>query len=196
MQKIKVLVIHNRYQQPGGEDTVFSAESELLRRAGHDVFEFVEDNRGLDETGRARAAIEAIWSRATQEKLRALMREARPDVAHFHNTFPRISPAAYYACRQEGVPVVQSLHNPRLMCPSANFYRNGSTCVSCLGKSFAWPGIVHGCYRSSRSATSLVALMVAFHRGLGTWQRAVDVYVTFTKFYRQYWTGAPRFELA
>jgi glycosyltransferase involved in cell wall biosynthesis len=63
-----------------------------------------------------------------------LIRDCKPDVVHFHNTFPLISPAAYYACRDLGVPVVQTLHNYRLFCPAATFFREGKVCEDCLGK--------------------------------------------------------------
>src|SRR5205814_1104988 len=113
------------------------------------------------------------------------IRAQRPRVAHFHNTFPLISPAAYYAARAEGVGVVQTLHNFRLLCPNALFFRDGKVCEDCLGRPVAWPGVVHGCYRGSRAASAATAVMTAAHRALGTWRTAVDVYVALTEFSRQ-----------
>src|SRR5262249_24630472 len=107
------------------------------------------------------------------------------DIAHFHNTFPLISPAAYYACNDMGIPVVQSLHNPRLLCPAATFHRGGQVCQDCLGRRIAWPGLMHGCYRNSRIAPGAVAAMLAFHSYLKTWERLVDVYIVFSEFYRR-----------
>jgi glycosyltransferase involved in cell wall biosynthesis len=94
-------------------------------------------------------------------------------VAHCHNLVPLISPSAYYACRDEGVPVVQTLHNFRLRCPAGTMFRDGAACEHCAGLGRA---IAHGCYRDSHLQTAAVAMMLGTHRGMGTYKRAVDVY--------------------
>jgi glycosyltransferase involved in cell wall biosynthesis len=108
----------------------------------------------------------------------------RPEVVHFHNTFPLLSPACYDAARKQGAAVVQTLHNYRLLCPGALLERDSDPCESCVGRRLAWPGILHGCYRASRAATAALAGMTALHRAAGTWNRAVDVYVALTRFAR------------
>jgi glycosyltransferase involved in cell wall biosynthesis len=105
-------------------------------------------------------------------------------LVHFHNTFPLLSPAAYHAARSAGAAVVQTLHNYRLLCPGANFFRDGRVCEDCLGKRFAWPAIQHACYRGSRAATAVTATMLAAHRLKRTWTEAVDAYVALTEFAR------------
>ena len=117
---------------------------------------------------------------------------------HFHNTMPLISPSAYYAARSEGVVVVQTLHNYRLACPEATFFRDGRVCEECLGKKFAWPAIAHGCYRHSRSASTVVATMVGLHRALGTWTSMVDRYIVLSEFARAKFVelGIPTMKLA
>jgi glycosyltransferase involved in cell wall biosynthesis len=182
---MKILLIHNHYTQPGGEDAVFEAEKSLLERMGHEVVEFVEYNRRLNGVNPFKAAVDAVWSRESYRKIRQLIRETRPDVAHFHNTFLRISPAAYYACREEGVPVVQTLHNYRLICPGALLMRDERVCEDCVGKAVAWPGVAHGCWRGSRAHTAVVASMLTFHRLLKTWHEKVDLYIALTEFARQ-----------
>jgi glycosyltransferase involved in cell wall biosynthesis len=185
---MKLLLAHNRYRQPGGEDEVFLRETDLLRAAGHEVLQYTADNNEVAEDGildKAKLAAQTLWSWDSIARLRALLRCERPDLAHFHNTFPLISPAAYYACQKEGIPVVQSLHNARLMCPAATFYRDGSACVDCLGRSVPWPAVVHACYRNSRLQTAVVTGMLAGHRVLGTWHEQVDAHIVFTEFYRQ-----------
>lgn len=185
---MRVLLVHNEYQQPGGEDIVAQREAALLQRAGHEVIEYRRSNKELDALNFWRKLAvpkRMVWADDAVRDLRDLIKRTKPAVAHFHNTFLMISPAAYYACRQMGVPVVQSLHNPRLLCPSANFYRNGGVCQDCLGKTPPWPGVVHGCYRGSRLQTALVAGMLTTHRLLKTWQQQVDAYIVFTEFYRQ-----------
>src|SRR5262249_2273262 len=125
-----------------------------------------------------------VWSRAAGSELRELIRKHRPCVAHFHNTFPLMSPAAYYAVRSEKIPVIQTLHNFRLLCPNALFFRNGRVGEDCLGRSLPWPGIVHKCYRGSGAASAATAAMLATHRALGTWRTAVDVYIALSGFSR------------
>ena len=194
---MKLLLVHNRYRQAGGEDEVFFRESELLRAAGHEVLEYTAHNSEIVEDGilgKAKLAARTLWAWDDVTRLRALLQRERPCLAHFHNTFPLISPAAYYACQKEGIPVVQSLHNARLMCPAATFYRKGSACIDCLGRSVPWPGVVHACYRNSRLQTAMVAGMLAGHQILGTWREQVDAYIVFTEFYRQKFisAGLPR----
>jgi glycosyltransferase involved in cell wall biosynthesis len=182
---MKVLVAHNYYQQPGGEDQCFAAEVALLRARGHDVLEYRVHNDSITGMSRLGVASRTVWSRPAYRELRALIRTHRPEVAHFHNTLPLISPAAYYAARAAGVRVVQTLHNYRLLCPNALFFRDGRVCEDCIGRSAPWPGVVHKCYRESRIASAAVAAMLALHRGLGTWREAVDVYVALTEFGRR-----------
>lgn len=175
---MNVIVAHNFYQQPGGEDQVFASEVGLLRRFNHTVRTFVLHNDSIPEMGRAKTIAATMWNGDSYRSLRDLARATGADVVHFHNTFPLISPAAYMAAHDAGAAVVQTLHNFRLVCPAALLFRDGHVCESCLGRGFAWPGVVHGCYRSSRSGTAIVAGMVAAHRALRTWSTAVDVYIT------------------
>ena len=162
-----VFVVHNHYQKPGGEDEVVRVETAMLRSRGHDVREFRLHNDAIDQMSTPRLVRATLWNDAVHRDLQE--RLGTSQVAHFHNTFPLISPAAYYAARRRGVPVVQTLHNYRLLCPSAVFYRDGGVCEECLGRSISWPAVVHGCYRGSRTATLAVAGMTAMHRAMGTW---------------------------
>jgi glycosyltransferase involved in cell wall biosynthesis len=185
---MRILLTHNRYQRPGGEDAVFAAEVRLLETQGHDVVRYEQSNdelRGNGMIGEITAGIKTVWSTKSFGEAKVLIAKEKPDVAHFHNTFPLISPAAYYACAEAGVPVVQTLHNYRLLCPAATFLREGKVCESCLGRSVAWPGVMHGCYRGSRPATAAVATMLATHRALGTWKTKVDAYIALTEFARR-----------
>lgn len=181
---MKVLLCHNYYQQPGGEDRSFFDEEWLLKSHGHDVVRYTVHNDVIDEMSSLRLAKTLIWNRDSYRELRELIRRERPAVMHCTNTFPLISPSVYYAAKREGVPVVQSLHNYRLLCPNALFLRNNKPCESCLGKSFPLPAIIHGCYRDSRVASAGVAAMVSFHRLMRTWTRGVDKYFVLTEFAR------------
>jgi exopolysaccharide biosynthesis WecB/TagA/CpsF family protein len=184
---MRVLVIHNEYQNRGGEDCVVEAEARLLSAAGHTVVHYRRTNHEIAPQSfiqEATLATNTIWSGDSRRAIRELIQRERPNVAHFHNTFPLISPSGYTACRDAGVPVVQTLHNYRLLCAGANLLRDGQPCEDCLGKWSSWPGVIHGCYRESRATTSVVAAMHAFHRTLSTWRENVDVYIALSDFAR------------
>lgn len=182
---MKVLLCHNYYQHAGGEDESFAAEARLLESRGHAVIRYELDNAAIRQMRGWSVAARTLWSRASHRELCDLIRRERPRVMHCTNTFPLISPAAYSAARREGVAVVQSLRNYRLLCPNALFLRDGRPCEDCLGKRVAWPGVRHACYRDSRAATAVVAAMQTVHRGLGTWRRMVDMYFAPSEFTRQ-----------
>ena len=182
---MRVLMAHCRYQIRGGEDECFEAEQRLLRAAGVEVDGYEDDNRRIDQLGELRAGIDTVWSKRTYDAIRARLRAKPYDLVHVHNFFPLISPAVYYAAQAEGCAVVQTLHNYRLSCPAGIFYRDGRVCEDCLGKTVAWPGVVHGCYRGSRAGTAAVATMLAGHRLLGTFARQVDLYIALNEFMRK-----------
>jgi glycosyltransferase involved in cell wall biosynthesis len=181
---MRILVAHNYYLEPGGEDTAFRAESALLRSRGHDVVEHIERNERIASMPRLTVAANTVWSRQSYASITRMIEQSRPDIVHFHNTFPLISPSAYYACRRRAVPVVQTLYNPRLICPAGSLYRAGNLCTECVGR-IPLPGVLHGCYRGSRSQTLVVASMLTAHRWLRTWARVIGVYLVATQFYRQ-----------
>jgi glycosyltransferase involved in cell wall biosynthesis len=181
---MKILLCHNHYQQRGGEDESFAAEAAMLEAHGQEVLQFTLHNDSIDGANRLATAARTLWNRQVYRQLRELIRSARPAVMHCTNTFPLISPAAYYAAEAEGVPVVQSLRNYRMFCLSAYFLRAGRVCEDCLGKVVPWQGVVHGCYRDSRAASAVVAGMLTLHRILPTWLRTVDRFFTLTDFAR------------
>ena len=183
-EPVKVLVVHNRYRQRGGEDLVFEEEADLLESYGHEVVRYVEDNDRVDDMGRIELARNTFFNTSTYRELRRGIRHEKPGVVHFHNTLPLVSPSGYYAAAAENVPVVQTLHNYRLLCPNGLFFRDGGPCEDCLGKAFPWPGVAHNCYRESRAATGLVAATTSAHKMLGTWSNKVDLYVAPTGFAR------------
>jgi glycosyltransferase involved in cell wall biosynthesis len=185
---VNILIVHNHYQLRGGEDAVVDAETRLLESHGHQVMRYERHNAELKKRGwlgTAAAGLATVWAAGSFQDVKTIVAKKKPDVAHFHNTFPLISPSAYYACAQAGIPIVQTLHNYRLLCPAATFLRDGKVCEECLGKVMSWPGVVHGCYRGSRTQTGAVAAMQASHRVLGTWREKVDLYIALSEFARR-----------
>lgn len=195
---MKVLMVHNRYQEPGGEDQSFAAEVRLLRGYGHDVQCLVAHNDEIDAQSRVRSAVETIWNQRRHAALTEAVRTFRPDVVHCQNTFARISPAVHWAAKQQGVAVVQSLRNFRLMCVNALLLRDGRVCEDCVDGLLAWRGVVHRCYREDRAASAIVAAMQGVHRLMGTWRNKVDRYVVLTESARDLFTraGLPAEKLA
>jgi glycosyltransferase involved in cell wall biosynthesis len=181
---VRILLVHNRYQRPGGEDVVFESETTLLRAHSHDVETLIASNDDIDRIGRLRVALGTVWSRRSAAQLRQVIARHAPEVVHFHNTFPLISPAAYPAARAAGAAVVQTLHNYRLVCPNGLLFRDGHPCEECVGRVVPWPGVEHACYRGSRPQTAAVAAMLGAHRMRRTWTRDVDTYITLTEFAR------------
>jgi glycosyltransferase involved in cell wall biosynthesis len=222
---MKIIQVHNYYQQAGGEDGVVASELELLRGSGNEVVTYYKGNEALG-VGRwallVKASVQTLWNRKTYREFRKLLKTEKPDVVHCHNTFPLISPSIYWVCAKEGVPVVQTLHNYRLLCLNAFLFRGakkgrealgirhegndcgstgekyltpsaqcqapsptGSICEKCLTKSFKRPGIRYGCYRDSKAGSLVVALMLLFHKIIGTWSKKVTAYIALTEFQKQ-----------
>jgi len=189
---MKILLVHNSYQQHGGEDVVFQQEKELLQGGGHEVITYEKNNEdALQEANQSKVLLGArtIWAVSSRKEFRSMLRQHKPDIVHVHNTFVMISPSIYSACKEEGVPVVQTLHNYRLICPAATLFRDGRICEECVGGGI-WRGVLHGCYRDSRAATATVALMLTTHRLLGTWEQLIDHYIALTEFARQKFVAA------
>lgn len=180
-----ILTIHNYYQIRGGEDECHEAEVRLLRERGHHVEVHEENNDRMAALSNFSKVTKTIWSRKTYQTVKHLLKEQPYDVVHVQNFFPLISPSVYYAAKAEGVPVVQTLHNYRLLCPNALFFRNGNICEDCLGQFIPYPGVLHGCYRNSQIASGGVATMLAVHRAINTWTKMVDLYIALTEFARQ-----------
>jgi glycosyltransferase involved in cell wall biosynthesis len=189
MPSPSILSVHNHYHQPGGEDRVFASEAALLEAKGHRVIRYETDNARVERWG-AGSAINAIWSVPSALTIGELVRRHEPDIVHFHNTFPLISPAAYYSVQREGVPVVQTLHNFRLVCPGATLFRDGGVCQQCLEQGSFRPAMANKCYRGSRPATAAVAAMLSIHNAARTWKRKVDVYIALSQFARRKFIAA------
>jgi glycosyltransferase involved in cell wall biosynthesis len=215
---MKIIQVHNYYQQAGGEDAVVAAERVMLEKHGNIVVPFYKTN---DEIGASsnkllaigqllKASVNTLWNPQTYREFRKLLQKERPDAVHCHNTFPLISPSIYWACAKEKVPVVQTLHNYRLLCLNAFLFRKaqavrgkplavsqekrskgyelkakGSICELCVSKKLKWPGIKYRCYRQSLAGSLVIALMLFVHKLIGTYTKKVTAYIALTEFQKQ-----------
>ena len=176
---MRILLVHNRYRSaaPSGENRVVDQEGEALTALGHDVMRFGRSSDEIEQWSMAKKAslpVRAIWSRETYRDLKAVLSQHRPDVVHIHNTFPLLSAAVLYACRDEAVPIVATVHNYKLACANGTFFRHGAVCHDCAD-GLAVQSVVHGCYRGSPAATAPVALSASLHRQ--AWRSLVSAYV-------------------
>lgn len=178
---MRILVAHNGYQHRGGEDAVVEAEIALLRAYGHEVELYGLNNDMLNQMSHTAAAMSAIWSQRSANAVDRLCRDFSPDVIHVHNTFPLISPSLYWVAARHKTPVVQTLHNFRLLCPQAILLRDGKVCEACVGK-LPWRAVAHKCYRGSALQSAVSACMLATHRAIGTYRSRVTRYIALNRF--------------
>jgi glycosyltransferase involved in cell wall biosynthesis len=183
---MRVLVLHSRYLSgpTSGENRVVEDEVRLLREAGHDVTAWMPSLAANPRAVElAAAGLRTVWSRQAAARVRSILREKRIDVMHVHNLFPSLSPSVFRAAHEEGVRVVATLHNYRLLCLPATLLRDGRICEDCVGR-VPWPGVLHRCYRSSSGASAALATSLALHRALGTFHSVV-LYLAVSEFVRQ-----------
>jgi glycosyltransferase involved in cell wall biosynthesis len=182
---MKILRVHNHYQIRGGEDESCAAEIKLLQDMGHKVEMYTDHNDRIASINPADLTLTTIWSSATYTKVQQILQHQPYDVMHIDNFFPLISPSVYYAAKDAGVRVVQTLHNYRFLCPNGLFFRDGQVCEDCFHKFVPLPAVQHNCYRENKAATAAVATMLTVHRLLNTWKNQVDCYIAMTEFARQ-----------
>ena len=180
---MRILILHSRYLSGAvsGENRVVDDETRLLREAGHQVrlWNPAPETSGLQLL---RAGMKTIWSTSAVTKVRELIRQTRADIVHCHNLFPELSPAILREASSRAA-VVMTLHNFRSLCLPATFVRDGRVCQDCLGR-LPWPGVVHACYRGSRTGSAVLASSLSLHRTLGTFDRTT-LYLAVSEFVRR-----------
>jgi glycosyltransferase involved in cell wall biosynthesis len=183
---MNILLIHNRYKQAGGEDVVVTQESRLLEREDHTVMTYTRSNYELDSLSfvhKMGLMSRVISAKDSKSAVWRLIGKCKPDVVHVHNTFFMVSPSVYEACQENNIPVVQTLHNYRLLCPAATFYRNGGVCEECVTHGLL-RSVQHECYRDSRAVSAAIAIMLTTHRSRQTWSKGIDAYIAISRFVR------------
>jgi len=179
---MRVLQLHTRYRQGGGEDAAVRSEAAALRQAGHVVYQHVVTNPDSASSA-ALTLAGAVWNPLSARRIAALVDTFNPDIAHVHNTWFALSPSVLHALRRRAVPVVMTVHNYRLACANALFFRDGVPCEDCLGRR-PWPAIRHRCYRNNLATSALAATSIGVHQSLGTWSHNVDRFLVLSEFAR------------
>jgi glycosyltransferase involved in cell wall biosynthesis len=179
---MRILQLHTRYRQAGGEDRVVAAEADVLRSAGHTVEQLLADNP-RSSMAAAGAMLKSPWNPASRQAVEREVARFKPDIAHVHNTWYALSPSVLGGLRASRVPTVMTVHNYRLMCVNGMLLRDGRPCEDCVGRS-PLPGIRHRCYRDSAIASTAAAATIAYNRRRNTWAGGVDRYLAPTEFVR------------
>lgn len=180
MKQYRILQVHNFYQIPGGEDVVVRNEKRLLEEHGHKVFTYYRSNKELSEKGilgKLLLPFTAVYSLRTLREIKQLIKENQIDIVHVHNTLTMVSPSVFYAAFQCHVPVVQTLHNFRMLCPAGSFFRDNVICEECVSGGLKC-AVKHKCYRNSTLQTIVSAMILKIHRMLGTYRRVNFICLT------------------
>lgn len=183
---MKIAYAFNYYQLHGGENMWYHSEPDLFRARGHEVVIYSRDNKDIESYSQLQKANlfwKVAWSRQTYDEFRVLLKRERPDIVHVYNTLALISPSIFYACRDEGIPVVQTTYNYRLVCPAATLLRDGKVCEECIDHSLL-RAVRHKCYRGSTLQSASLAGLYAIHRLMGTWEKVVSGFIVPTPFMR------------
>ena len=185
VKKQKILIVHNYYQIPGGEDTVVANEKKLLEEHGHHVILYTRHNEELKSLSKVEKILlpfSTIFNYKTYKDVKRIIRTEKIDILHVHNTLNLISPSVYYAAFSCGIPVVQTIHNFRLLCPGAAFYRSGHVCEDCVSKGLVC-AVKHKCYRESTLQTLACAISMWIHRAIRTYEKLN--YICLTEFNKE-----------
>ena len=185
MRKQTVLIVHNYYQIPGGEDSVVANERKMLEEHGHKVYLYTRNNSELKTMGiiqKLKLPFTTVFNFKTYRDIKKIIKEKQIDIVHVHNTLNLISPSVYYAARVMKVPVVQTIHNFRLLCPGATFYRDGHICEDCVEYGLKC-AVKHNCYRDSKIQTLACVISTKFHRMTGIYGKIN--YICLTEFNKQ-----------
>jgi glycosyltransferase involved in cell wall biosynthesis len=182
---MRILFLHNRYIYRGGEDESRAQEIAMLRNRGEEVIDYVLDNAEIKSENLITVGVRSIWNTKEADRVKDLIRSTRPDLMKVDNFFPLFSPSIFDAAKAMGVPTALSVRNYRLICPSANLFRNGSICTTCVGDKVALAAIKHRCYRQSYLQSAAVVASNAYAHQRGTWTDSVDRYIAVSNFVKQ-----------
>ena len=182
---MKILLVHNHWLERGGEDEVVNSEIELLKKAGHEIVVYEKSNEEVKKYPffkKLRFLIKDItWSKIAYQEVKEIVQRERPDIAHVHNTFIAISPSIYYALSEDNIPIVQTLHSYRLICPKGVLFRDAKVCQECIGSNFV-PSVIHKCWRDSYILSYFLARTLRVHFKNKTFQKKIDCFIALSEF--------------
>ncbi len=184
---MRILFVHNKYRQAGGEDTALALETALLKERGHAVDTLFFNNEEIDEgwMAKVQALKNALYNRSSEKKIIGKIREFAPDIIHVHNLFFVASPSILSGAAKMHVPVVLTVHNYRLICCNALLLRNNQPCEICVKRKLPMAGVRYRCYRGSAAASGMVTLVTGIHKFRHTWQTKVAKYIVLTAFTKE-----------
>ena len=183
---MKVLLVHNDYGKYSGEEAVVDRMSVMLADRGYEVAQLRMSTAGSRETfmGKMHGFVAGLYSASGVCAMRETLQSEKPDVVNIHNLYPFISPAALFECKKAGVPVVMTIHNFRLICPTGLFMRNGEPCERCLSKGNEWGCVKYNCEHSLMKSIGYAARN-AVARITGAYAECVDRFACITEFQRR-----------
>ena len=186
-QLVHILMLHNRYQYAGGEDSSTLAEIEVLSEFGHQVTLVEKHNDEIKEYSsleKLNLFFRTAWNPQEYYKARSRFQEIQPDLLHIQNFFPLFSPSIHAAAKSLNIPTVQHLRNFRLGCLNGYLLRQQNICEACVGKN-PWRGVAYRCYRNSVPASLAVWNLLTYNRWRNTWENDVDAFITPSQFAAQ-----------
>ncbi|MFD1769689.1 glycosyltransferase family 4 protein [Sphingobacterium suaedae] len=177
---MRIFVIHNFYQHAGGEDVVFRQEVDALSKE-HEVAVFtIQNKKGIK--GMLQYMSYPFNKRMSRQITETIV-QFRPEVVHIHNMHYAMGPWFIRAIVKRNIPIVCTLHNFRLLCPSASLFFKGKIFTDSLHEDFPWKAIRLRVLDHSFVKTFVTGFTYWLHRKLGTWQ-AVARYIVLSDFAR------------
>ncbi len=188
---IKILLVHNRYKQYGGEDATFEAERTLLESRGNMVKTLIFSNNEIDGLfSKIKTGVQLFYNFKSASLVKKAILDFKPDVIHVHNFFYSASPSIFYAAKKLQIPVVVTLQNYRLICSGSLLLRDLKPCRICIGQKFPLAGIKHKCHRGSVIETANLTFMTGIHKLMNTWETKIDRYIAVTKFAKEIYVNS------
>ncbi len=178
---MRIFIIHNFYQHPGGEDAVFRQEVEELSKK-HQVEVYNPQNKkGLKGI---RQFLSYPMNISVAREIIAATSRFKPDIIHIHNLHYAIGPWVIRKIGTLGIPIVMTLHNYRLLCPSASLFHRGEIFTQSLKENFPWTAVRKRVLDDSLPKTFLTAFTYWLHRKIGTWDK-VSLFIVLSDFAKQ-----------
>lgn len=175
---MKILLVHNLYRYRGGEESYFFSLQKLLKKNGHKVITYTKDNRDIRDNlvGKIKIALNLFYNKKVEDELSTLLQKHKPDIAHFNNIYPLITPTAYRICKNFNIPIIQTVHNFRLICPGSLMFKNGKKCPHNRNEINLLNILFHNCYRNSYIQSFAFSASILFHKVTKNFDN-IDIYL-------------------